>query len=664
MIRKALLLSTTALLLVGLYVVVNRDSSDASVPAPVQYEFALTEGDSVDITLAASHVDGLPGCTELTFETANVNGGSLEDPTDVDCAAGGTLADDVDASATSLPVVTTAGFPSSGTLRIDNEIVTYSSVTNTSFDGLARAAGGTSAATHSAGVTAAQAELQNAELAQNHNDVDTTIVLSGTGLGFPSSGVVQIGDELIAYGSATEVDDTTELGSAARGAFGTNAEAHLTGNTAFLAVTTSADLSADITNSQKTIPLDSVAGLAAPDGAVQIGDELITYSGVGTTGAVCDPGPEVLDACLTGATRGVGSSDPASHSSGDTAFQISSVDTDAATTNFDPGANYFGVGAELTGDISDAAIFLPASATAGLLQNAFLANGAAAIGDEVFTYTGIASLEGECDPLPEPCFTGVTRGVGGTEAVAHTTGEMIYQSFFTYTVAHNPTSDPLVIGVEVTPENDPPTVADVDVNIENSEQTADIEVVAEDIDGDSGENAEGDCELGFSIETPPQHGTLAPTVNADCTSMAPNTDDVPNTDSATVTYTPDEGYEGQDSFEMMVCDDDACTTGNVAVTVGVVTPTPEPTPTPSPTASPTPAPTPLPWAFGDIDCDGDVDAVDALGILLILAGFNPLQPDDPDCPTPGDPPPTAAPTVAPSPIPAPTPTPAPTATPA
>lgn len=663
-IRKALLLSTTALLLVGLYVLANHGSSDASVPAPVRYEYSLDEGDSVDVTLAASHVDGLPGCTELTFATANVTGGALEDPTDVACAAGATLADDVDAAATSLPVVTTAGFPGSGTLRIGDEIVTYASKTDNSFGGVARAAGGTTAASHSAGATASQAELENAPLDQNHNDVETTIVLSGTGLGFPSSGVIQITAESITYSSVTEVDDTTELGDAARGAFGTNGEAHHPDDVAYLSVSTSADLTDDIDASQTTIPLDSVAGLADPDGSVQIGEELITYSGVATTALDCAP---VTEPCITGAIRGVGESDAEAHSNGDHAFQSSSLDTDAATTTFDPGANYFGLGAQLTDDISDAAIFLPASATAGLLQNAFPAMGTAAIGDEVFTYTGIASLEGECDPLPEPCFTGVTRGVGGTEAVAHTTGDMIYQSFFTYTVAHNPTSDPIVIGAEVTPENDPPAVAGVVANVENAEETADVDVVAEDIDGDSGENAEGDCELGFSIETPPQHGDLEPIVNHDCTSNPPNTDDTPNTDSATVTYTSDETYTGQDSFTVMVCDDDACTTADVTVMAGTPTPAPTPTPTPgptpSPTPSPTPAPTPLPWEFGDMDCDGDVDAVDALGILLVLAGFDPLQPDDPDCPMPGDAPPTPQPTATPSPTPAPTPTPTPAPTP-
>ncbi len=70
------------------------------------------------------------------------------------------------------------------------------------------------------------------------------------------------------------------------------------------------------------------------------------------------------------------------------------------------------------------------------------------------------------------------------------------------------------------------------------------------------------------------------------------------------------------------------------------TPTPTPSPTPTPTASPTPTPTPTPTPSpsgtpgpagpkGDIDCDGDTDAVDALRILRYVAGLNPNLP--PNC---------------------------------
>jgi len=52
--------------------------------------------------------------------------------------------------------------------------------------------------------------------------------------------------------------------------------------------------------------------------------------------------------------------------------------------------------------------------------------------------------------------------------------------------------------------------------------------------------------------------------------------------------------------------------------------TPTPTPTPVPTVEPTPGPTGTPSGepvVGDIDCDGNVDAVDALAILRFVGGI-------------------------------------------
>lgn len=67
------------------------------------------------------------------------------------------------------------------------------------------------------------------------------------------------------------------------------------------------------------------------------------------------------------------------------------------------------------------------------------------------------------------------------------------------------------------------------------------------------------------------------------------------------------------------------------------TPTPTPSPTPVPTGSPTATPTLAPEAvlWGDAVCDGDIDAVDMLAILTFIAGFDPLDQDEP-CPDIGD----------------------------
>jgi hypothetical protein len=44
----------------------------------------------------------------------------------------------------------------------------------------------------------------------------------------------------------------------------------------------------------------------------------------------------------------------------------------------------------------------------------------------------------------------------------------------------------------------------------------------------------------------------------------------------------------------------------------------------TPVASPTPG-----RLFGDVDCDGDIDSVDALAILRFVAGLDPLAQTEP-----------------------------------
>ncbi len=110
-IARLALLSTIALLLGALYVFVGGQLTSANLPAPAQRSYSITENGSTDVTLAASHVDGLPGCTELTFTTANVTGGTLDAPSGVSCAAGASLASDINDTDTSIPVLSTTGFP-------------------------------------------------------------------------------------------------------------------------------------------------------------------------------------------------------------------------------------------------------------------------------------------------------------------------------------------------------------------------------------------------------------------------------------------------------------------------------------------------------------------------------------------------------------------------
>jgi len=88
------------------------------------------------------------------------------------------------------------------------------------------------------------------------------------------------------------------------------------------------------------------------------------------------------------------------------------------------------------------------------------------------------------------------------------------------------------------------------------------------------------CDLAFVISTQPSHGTLGTTNDQPCTAGSPNTD------AATVVYTPDAGYSGTDSFEYTVGDGTA-TSAPATVDVTI-----------SPNTAPTASDTSKTTAFG------------------------------------------------------------------
>src|SRR5680860_1114528 len=72
------------------------------------------------------------------------------------------------------------------------------------------------------------------------------------------------------------------------------------------------------------------------------------------------------------------------------------------------------------------------------------------------------------------------------------------------------------------------------------------------------------CELGFSIASGPAKGSLSVIGGKACVAGTPNTD------TATVTYTPNPDFNGADSFTYKVSDGSASDTATVSVTVSAV----------------------------------------------------------------------------------------------
>jgi hypothetical protein len=80
-------------------------------------------------------------------------------------------------SATTITVVSTSGFPTRGSVAVGNEIVTYTGTSATTFTGVTRGAGGTSAVSHPSGEWVASVPT-----AANHNDLAAAIVAIETKL--------------------------------------------------------------------------------------------------------------------------------------------------------------------------------------------------------------------------------------------------------------------------------------------------------------------------------------------------------------------------------------------------------------------------------------------------------------------------------------------------
>jgi alpha-tubulin suppressor-like RCC1 family protein len=138
-----------------------------------------------------------------------------------------TLTAAITSSSTSLPVVSTLGFPATGTVVIDGEVIFYSTKTTTSFGGLTRGFASSVAAAHNIYSVVAASPLNSAlqsQLTVALTSSSTTATVTST-VGFPSSGAIQIESEAIGYTGKTATTFTGLI----RGYNNSTAAAHIVG---------------------------------------------------------------------------------------------------------------------------------------------------------------------------------------------------------------------------------------------------------------------------------------------------------------------------------------------------------------------------------------------------------------------------------------------------
>jgi Big-like domain-containing protein/subtilase family protein len=134
-------------------------------------------------------------------------------------------------------------------------------------------------------------------------------------------------------------------------------------------------------------------------------------------------------------------------------------------------------------------------------------------------------------------------------------------------------TDTGTVSVTVTPVDDPPTAA---AGSASTTSPNPVTITLHGTDKDT-------CELSFQVVTLPSHGGVGSLVGQPCAAGSPNTD------SATVVYTPTAGYSGPDSFTYRALD---ATSPSAAVTVSITV------------AAAPPPPPPNPIHVGDLDGSG------------------------------------------------------------
>ena len=315
-------------------------------------------------------------------------------------------------SVTTITVDTTAGFPTSGTLLIGTEEMTYGGKTSTTFTGITRN-------TNTAGAAAAldDATVKLASFSEDifsgftdklRNTYAAAAVTSsapaaggtltvGSTAGFPDTGTIKVGNEHMTYTAKTATTFT----------IGVKAQDNTSTFTAPTAV-----LDGGITATSSSIKVDGFQNGPFPQtGTLLIGSEHVTYTGW-TASSTTRPFPnnDSIEVTFTGLTRGANSTTAATGSDGAAVTLLSEVSLveSVETMGLETRTTAVNDGSGINNSVTSVTV----DSTTGFEDSGFIR-----VGTEIMAYTGKTATT----------FTGLTRGAGGTTAQAHADNAKIYQ---------------------------------------------------------------------------------------------------------------------------------------------------------------------------------------------------------------------------------------------
>jgi hypothetical protein len=317
--------------------------------------------------------------------------------------------------ASTIPVAAngTAGFPTSGTLNVGGQTVTYTGITGGATASFTGAAGGTGTIASGAAVTLVQT-------------LPESIVTVASTTGFPTSGTLSVGGQTVTYTGTTS---TTFTGAS--------------GGTGTIASGSAVTLVQSLPEGTVTVAPGGTAGFPT-SGTLSVGGQTVTYTGITTTSST-----GTTPATFTGASGGTGAV-----ASGTAVTLVQSLPESTlavvSTAGYPPsgtlnvggqtvtytglsssGPSFTGVaggtGAVASGTAVTLVQSLPESTLAVASTAGFPASGTLSVDGNTLTYTGLTSV----------AFTGVT---GGTGAIAQGDAVTLVQTLPQTTLAVASTS--------------------------------------------------------------------------------------------------------------------------------------------------------------------------------------------------------------------------------